>query len=129
MLATKSAPKSGEGAWLWLIKIISGVLIILLLLLHFIVNHTGLISITQNGLLTHEGVVQYYSNPIIPTIEILFLIFVVSHSLIGLRSILLDLKPSRKVLSGINWAFSIVGVVAIVYGIWLVFKILSFLPT
>jgi succinate dehydrogenase / fumarate reductase membrane anchor subunit len=128
MLANKSAPKSGEGAWLWLIKIISGILIILLLLLHFIVNHTGLISITQNGLLTHEGVVQYYSNPIIPTIEILFLIFVVSHSLIGLRSILLDLKPSRTVLRGINWAFSILGVVAIVYGIWLVFEILSFLP-
>ena len=128
MLATKSAPKSGEGMWLWLIKIASGILIILLLLLHFIVNHTGLISITENGLLTHAGVVQYYSNPLIPLIEILFLVFVISHSLIGLRSIILDLKPSRSLLKGINWAFGIVGVVAIGYGIWLVFQILSFLP-
>jgi len=53
---------------------------------------------------------------------------VVSHSLIGLRSIVLDLKPSRSLLKGINWVFGIVGVVAIVYGIWLVFQILSFLP-
>jgi len=128
MLATKSTPKSGEGMWLWLIKIVSGILIILLLMLHFIVNHTGLISITQNGLLTHEGVVQYYSNPLIPIIEILFLIFVISHSLIGLRSIILDLKPSRSLLKGINWAFVGVGTIAIVYGIWLVFQILSFLP-
>ena len=128
MLATKSAPKSGEGMWLWLIKIASGILIILLLLLHFIVNHTGLISITENGLLTHEGVVQYYANPLIPAIEILFLIFVVSHSLIGLRSIILDLKPSRSLLRVINWGVVLLGAVAIVYGIWLVFEILSFLP-
>ena len=128
MLATKSAPKSGEGMWLWLIKIVSGILIILLLLLHFIVNHTGLISITENGLLTHEGVVQYYSNPLIPAIEILFLIFVISHSLIGLRSIILDLKPSRSLLKVVNWGFIGLGAVAIVYGIWLVFQILSFLP-
>lgn len=128
MIATKSVPKSGEGMWLWLIKIVSGALIILLLGLHFFVNHTGLISITENGLLTHEGVVQYYANPIVPTIEILFLIFVISHSLIGLRSILLDLKPSRTALNVINWVFTLVGVVAIAYGIWLVFKILSFLP-
>jgi succinate dehydrogenase / fumarate reductase, membrane anchor subunit len=128
MLATKSTPKSGEGMWLWLIKIVSGILIILLLLLHFFVNHTGLISITQNGLLTHEGVVQYYSNPIIPAIEILFLIFVISHSLIGLRSIILDMKPSRSLLKAVNWAFVLLGAVAIVYGIWLVFRILSFLP-
>jgi len=114
--------------WLWLIKIVSGALIILLLGLHFFVNHTGLVSITENGLLTHEGVVQYYANPIVPTIEILFLIFVISHSLIGLRSILLDLKPSRAALNVINWVFTLVGVVAIAYGIWLVFKILSFLP-
>ena len=128
MIATKSVPKSGEGMWLWLIKIVSGVLIILLLLLHFIVNHTGVISITKNGLLTHEGVVQYYANPIIPTIEILFLIFVISHSLLGLRSILLDLKPSRSALNIINWLCVVIGVVATVYGIWLVFKILSFVP-
>jgi succinate dehydrogenase membrane anchor subunit len=128
MIDTKSTPKSGEGMWLWLIKIVSGLLIILLLVLHFTVNHLGMISITNNGLLTHAGVVQYYSNPLIPAIEILFLMFVIPHSLIGLRSILLDMKPSRSALKVINWVMLIVGSIAIVYGIWLVFKILSFIP-
>jgi succinate dehydrogenase hydrophobic anchor subunit len=55
--------------------------------------------------------------------EILFVCLAVPHALIGLRGILLDLKPTRAILNGINWLFSIVGVVAVVYGIWLILTI------
>src|ERR1041385_7878321 len=34
-----SAPRPGETTWLWLIKIITGPLLILVLILHLIVNH------------------------------------------------------------------------------------------
>lgn len=116
MIAEKSAPKSGENVWLWLIKIVSGVLIVVILGIHFAVNH----FIGQSGLLTWSDVVAYYSHPIVPLMEMAFIILVVPHSLIGLRGILLDLRPSRGVLTVINWLFSVVGIVAVVYGIWLI---------
>jgi succinate dehydrogenase hydrophobic anchor subunit len=52
--------------------------------------------------------------------EIAFLIFVVVHALIGLRSVLLDLHPSNKVLRLMNYGLGLLGVVSIAYGIWLV---------
>jgi succinate dehydrogenase / fumarate reductase, membrane anchor subunit len=121
MNASTSAPKSGEGSSAWLIKIITGALIIIILGTHFYVNHTiG----SQGGLLTYEEIVQYYAqNPIIPLMEILFVSFVVTHALLGLRSIILDLKPSPKTLKTINWLFVIVGAAFIVYGIALVLVI------
>ena len=114
-----SAPKSGENAWLWLIKILTGPLLVVLLGIHLVVNH----FLASTGLLTYADVVAYYRNPIIPVMEIAFLITVVTHSLIGLRGILLDLKPSRRALKAIDLIFVTVGILAIAYGIWLVLTI------
>jgi succinate dehydrogenase / fumarate reductase membrane anchor subunit len=114
-----SSPKSGENAWLWMIKILTGPLLVVLLGIHLVVNHFA----AQAGLLTYADVVAYYRNPIIPIMEIAFLITAVIHSLIGLRGILLDLKPRRGALKVIDWLFVIAGVFAITYGIWLVLTI------
>jgi len=116
-----SAPRSGENSWLWLVKIVTGPLLIILILVHFIVNH----FIGQNGLLTYADVVAYYSNPLIPLMEILFLATVVTHSLSGLRGIILDLKPSRGVLTAVDWLLALVGIAAVSYGAWLALVIAS----
>jgi succinate dehydrogenase / fumarate reductase, membrane anchor subunit len=116
-----SAPKSGENAWLWLVKIITGPLLVILLLVHFIVNH----FIGETGLLTYADVVAYYQNPLIPAMEICFLAAVVTHSLIGLRGIILDLKPSRSILKVIDWILVIGGISVVVYGTWLALTIAS----
>ena len=116
-----SAPKSGENTWLWLIKIFTGPLLIILILIHFIVNH----FIAETGLLTYNDVVAYYQNPLIPIMEICFLATVVTHSLIGLRGIILDLKPSRSVLKVIDWILVIGGISAVLYGTWLALTIAS----
>ncbi len=116
-----SAPRSGENSWLWLVKIVTGPLLIVLILVHFIVNH----FIGQKGLLTYADVVAYYSNPLIPLMEILFLATVVTHSLSGLRGIILDLKPSRGVLAVVDWLLVIVGIAAVSYGAWLALVIAS----
>lgn len=113
--------KPQEGVWLWLLKIIAGLVILLILGIHFWVNHL----LALNGLLTYADVLAYYQNPIIPGMEIVFLIFVVTHALLGLRSILLDLNPSQGVLRWANVLLLIVGVAAIVYGSWLVLFIAS----
>jgi succinate dehydrogenase hydrophobic anchor subunit len=114
-------PKSNEGGWLWFIKAITGLLVIVILFIHLIVNH----FVAPNGLLTYADVVKYYQNPIIPIMEIGLVAFAVSHSLIGLRGIILDLKPTQAFINFINWLFSIVGVGAVIYGIWLIFTIAS----
>lgn len=114
-------PRSGEGAGLWFLKILTGFLVIVVLIIHLIVNHL----IVEGGLLTYADVVRYYQNPIIPIMEIAFLIFVVTHALMGLRSVLLDLHPSNKVLRLINYGVVVLGVASIAYGIWLVFVIVG----
>ncbi len=116
-----SAPRASENTWLWMIKILTGPLLVILLFIHLLVNH----FLGQQGLLTYADVVAYYRNPIIPVMEILFLATVVTHSLIGLRGILLDLNPARRLLKVIDWGFILVGIAAVSYGVWLVLAIVS----
>jgi len=121
MIETKSEPKPGEGMWLWLLKMITGGLIIILLLVHFIVNHL----VAEGALLTYSDVVAYYSNAWIVLMEVIFLITVVAHALIGLRSVILDLNPSRVAMTVVDWLLVILGVGSVVYGIWLALSVAS----
>ena len=121
MEKTLYGPKSGEGTWIWLAKILSGALVAVILFIHLVVNHL----VAPNGLLSYTEILKYYQNPIIPVMEILFVCLAVPHALVGLRSIILDLKPTRTILGWINWLFSIAGMVAIIYGIWLILRIVS----
>ncbi len=120
MVETNAAQSSTESGWLWLIKILSGLLILVIITIHLIVNHfVG----SAAGLLTWAEVVAYYQNPIIPLMEAAFLVFAVSHAMIGLRSIIIDLHPSRAVLNAVTWLLTGVGAAAIAYGIWLLWTI------
>lgn len=111
-----------ESTAAWLIKIATGPLLIVLLMVHLIVNHyTG----SSNGLMSYADVVAYFSNPWIVGMEIVFLMSVVTHSLLGLRSVILDLNPSRSAMSIVNTMLWIVGVGSVVYGIWLALAIAS----
>jgi succinate dehydrogenase hydrophobic anchor subunit len=92
-----------------------------MLVLHFTVNHY--LGSTSAGLMTYSDVVEYYQNPIIPAIEIIFLITVVTHCLIGLRGIILDLNPSRPVLSMVTWFLVLLGTSSVIYGTWLALTI------
>lgn len=109
-------PKPRENTWLWLAKLVTGVLVFTLIFVHIIVNHL----MSSKGLLSYADVVAYLSNPWIALMESTFLIIVVAHSLLGTRSILLDLNPSQAIMRAIDWVFGLVGVGAIVYGLWLI---------
>ncbi|MEW6650453.1 MAG: hypothetical protein AB1453_09710, partial [Chloroflexota bacterium] len=66
MQNTVTRPKPGESYLLWLIKIFSGVLILAILIIHFLVNHL----FAPDGLLSHREVVEYLRNyPIVPFME------------------------------------------------------------
>ncbi len=116
-----STAKPGEGLWLWLSKFITGGLIIVLIAIHLVVNHFA----AEGGLQTYADVVRYFSNPAIVFMEIVFLIVVVAHSLVGLRGVILDLNPTKSVMGVIDWVLGILGVGSIVYGIWLALAIAS----
>ncbi len=116
-----STPRAGENTWLWITKILTGPLLVILLFIHLLVNH----FLGQQGLLTYADVIAYYRNPIIPIMEILFLATVVTHSLIGLRGILLDLNPARRFLKAVDGGLILLGISAVAYGIWLVLVIVS----
>jgi succinate dehydrogenase / fumarate reductase membrane anchor subunit len=118
-----SGPRPGENTWLWLTKIITGPLLLLVLGLHFTVNHY--LGSLPSGLMTYEDVIRYFQNPVIVAIEILFLVLVVTHSLIGFHGILLDMHPSRNVLMIFTWLHVILGVSAVAYGVWLALTIAS----
>lgn len=114
--------KKGEGYGLWLLKIVTGALVIVLLFVHLVVNHL----VATEGLLSFQEVVDYLSTPGIALMEGTFLVVVVVHALIGARSIILDLNPNTGVLRAVDVTFSLIGIVSIVYGIWLLQVIISF---
>ncbi len=104
-----------ETAWLWLAKIVTGVLIFAILVIHLIVNHL----VAEGGLLTYNDVLRYYRNPLIPIMEAFFLIFVVSHALLGVRGIVLDLHPPARVVRRLDVGLIVFGLISIAYGLWL----------
>ena len=108
--------KPTENTWLWLVKVFAGLFIVILMGIHFIVNHL----VAPGGLLTYSDVIAYYQNPIIPIMEGFFLIFVVGHALLGLRSIILDLNPKPTRMRWIDFILFSLGAAAVLYGIWLI---------
>lgn len=116
MLDTGSVPKQGETTFLWMVKIVTGPILLVIAITHLIVNHyIG----SLGGLQTYSDVVQYYKSGLVLAMEAIFLITVLAHSLIGLRGILLDLRPNAGMLRLINWAFVLLGLVFGAYGLWL----------
>jgi succinate dehydrogenase hydrophobic anchor subunit len=75
--------------------------------------------------MTYEDVIRYFQNPIIVAIEILFVVTVVTHSLLGFHGILLDMNPPRNLLVLSTWFHIILWIAAVVYGIWLALAIAS----
>lgn len=111
----QSTPKTGETFWLWFTKIISGAIVLFVLGTHLIVNH----FLAPKGLLTHAEVVAYFQNPLVVFMEAVFLLLLVLHSLLGLRGILLDLRPTEKSRRVIDIIIILFGVFVSLYGLWL----------
>jgi succinate dehydrogenase hydrophobic anchor subunit len=118
-----SGPRPGENTWTWLLKIATGPLLLIVLILHFTVNHY--LGSLPSGLMTYDDVIRYFQNPVIVAVEILFLVTVVTHSLLGFHGILLDMHPPRTLLVISTWLHVIIGISAVVYGIWLALTIAS----
>jgi succinate dehydrogenase hydrophobic anchor subunit len=109
------AGQGGAAGSLWLIQAFTGLLLIIVLGLHMVAHH----FVVEGGLRNFAEVVEYIGNPVIFAIEIIFLLVVTPHAMLGLRAIALDLGPSPQTMRVINWALGLVGVIVIIYGVWL----------
>jgi succinate dehydrogenase / fumarate reductase membrane anchor subunit len=110
-------PKS-TTAWLW--QVFTGIGLVILLGMHFIANH----FIARGGLRDFADVVAYLRNPIVLVLELLFLLFVTTHALLGVRAILLDLGFSGRGERRLSRLLTGVGVLTVGYGVWLTWIII-----
>jgi succinate dehydrogenase hydrophobic anchor subunit len=110
-----------KGASLgWLVQAVSGLLLIVLLGLHLIANH----FVVPGGLQTYQDVVHYLSNPLILVLEVLFLIVVTAHALLGVRAVILDTSISQRTERSLNTVLIVLGVLIVLYGFWLTFIVI-----
>lgn len=115
----RKTAQSDSAASIWIIQAITGLLLILLLGLHMIAHH----YVVEGGLRTYQDVVDYISNPVVFVLELLFLIVVTPHAMIGMQNIILDLGPGESARRTIVWIFRILTIVVLGYGVWLAFAL------
>jgi succinate dehydrogenase hydrophobic anchor subunit len=113
--------ESSKSVWLWLLQAASGTALVLLLGLHWVVQH----YLASGGLRSFVDVEAYLKQPLALALEIGFLIVVSGHALLGVRSILLDLGLRSKLRRSMNISLWIVGILTVLYGIQLVLQIVS----
>lgn len=103
----------------WIGQAVSGILLIIIVLLHMIFHHF------QEGLLSVNQVIAHVSNPAIFILELIFVFVVTYHALVGIRAVIFDLQLSDAARRRISTALTVLGVVTVIYGVILAFLIRS----
>ena len=107
--------KQNASGQAWLLQAATGLLLVLLLGLHLIANH----FVVQGGLQDYRDVVNYLTNPAILVLEVLFLVVVTTHALLGIRSVVFDLGLTRQTENAVTLFLTILGIVIVAYAVWL----------
>jgi succinate dehydrogenase hydrophobic anchor subunit len=107
-----------SSSWLW--QVITGVGLVILLGLHLIANH----FIAKGGLRDFADVVAYLRSPLFLVLEVLFLVVVATHAMLGVRAILMDFGLSERAEKRLSQALTVVGVVTVGYGLLLTWVII-----
>jgi succinate dehydrogenase cytochrome b556 subunit len=111
--------KRASGTWLW--QAFTGVLVVFLLGLHMVAQH----FIAPNGLRSYQEVLSYMANPVVVVLEVIFLVVVTYHALLGIRAIFADLKLSQRTRDTINVILTVAGVLAVMYGVYLTYVLVT----
>jgi succinate dehydrogenase hydrophobic anchor subunit len=115
---TRTRTRAGT---LWLLKAVSGVLLIGFLGLHLVAQH----FLVEGGLRSYSDVVAYLRQPLALVAEIGLLASVIVHAALGVRAILVELLPSDRALRRASWIIGGIAVVAFGYGIGLTAMVVS----
>ncbi len=118
--ATEARHRAGVGSWSWIWQAVTGLGIIFLVGLHMIAHH----FVVEGGLRNFEQVQAYLRHPVILPLEVLFLIVVTAHALLGVRAILFDLGLSDQTEKHVTQTLTVVGVLTVGYGLWLTWVVI-----
>ncbi len=113
--------RAGTGSWSWILQALSGILVFVLIALHMLGNH----FVVSGGLRTYTDVVAYLATPFILGWEVVFLVIVTWHALLGVRAILFDLGLSRSAEGTVTWVLTLIGILTVAYGLWLTYTIVT----
>jgi len=107
-------------SWGWFLQAITGLALVVLLSVHMVAQH----FVAAHGLRDYAEVVAYLRNPLVTAIELLFLVTVTTHALLGVRAIVFDFGLSDAAEKRVTWALWGVGVLTVGYGVWLTWTII-----
>ena len=107
----------------WRATASTGVALVVLITVHMVAHH--FVVQGTGGLRSYRQVLEYVANPVIFTIELLFLVVVTIHAMLGLRSVLFDLATGERARAWISRALVILGVVTVAYGATLIVTLAS----
>jgi len=106
---------------MWLVKAVTGVLLIVFLGTHLVAQH----FLVDGGLRDYAAVVAYLRNPVALIAELGLLVAVIVHAALGARAVLVDMLPSEAALRRATWIIGLVAVVCLLYGIGLTLVVLG----
>ena len=105
---------------MWLVQAVTGALLLVFLAVHLVAQHI----LAPCGLRDHSAVMAYLSQPLALAAEIGLLASVIVHACLGMRSSLVDVL-GEPALSRVTRILAVTGVVAMAYGLWLTWAILT----
>ena len=111
----RNQPARQSLGWIW--QAVTGILLIVIVLLHMIFHHF------QEGLLSASGVVAHVADPAIFILEILFVLVVTYHALLGVKAVIFDLQLSDSTRQKVSMGLTVLGVITVIYGVVLAFLI------
>ncbi len=113
-LRTETLDRSRGGMWPWLGQRVTAVLVIVTIMIHLILTHYIAI-----GQLSFDNIGARLAGGAVVVNDVVLLVAVVYHALNGLRMVVLDWglasRGGRRVFDVALW---LVGIAAIIYGIW-----------
>jgi len=117
--------ETNRGSLAWVYQAISGALVLVLITLHMVAQH----FLVSTGLRNFADVIAWLSNPIMVVIEVLFLVVVTWHGLLGLRAVIFDFGLSERSERAITRVLYVVFAVTVIYGVWLLYTVINYKTT
>jgi succinate dehydrogenase / fumarate reductase membrane anchor subunit len=121
-LMSQDRPRTGAASLSWIWQAATGVGLVVLAGLHMVAHH----FVVEGGLRDFGQVQDYLAHPAIWPLEVLFLVVVTAHALLGVRAILFDLGLSDAAEKRVTQALWVIGVVTVAYGLWLTWAIINY---
>ena len=115
---TQRPRPSRSQTLVWRATAFTGIALLALVTVHMVAHHFVVESV--GGLRTYDQVLDYIANPVIFTIESLFLVVVTVHAMLGLRSVLFDVATGERTRAWVSRGLVALGAVTIVYGLVLI---------